>query len=79
MSMQDIIQKEAEARKSGLHYGVYTSIQKPEIKLGKDNPCTTTNKCQVCGAPLYGNQMKYCSPNCREKHRRANWMGDKYV
>ena len=82
MSMQDIANKEIEARKYGLHYGVYMSNlskKKANIKLGRDISENPIRTCQVCNAPLHGKQLKYCSPNCREKHKRANWMGDKYV
>jgi hypothetical protein len=70
-----LIEDARAAKEAGLSYGQYMLQNKPFIRYHRDSG----KRCVVCGGVLSGRQQRFCTDQCRNKHRYANTIGDKFV
>lgn len=69
-----LIEDAKAAKEAGLSYGQYM-LQRDFITFEKP----TGRRCEICGAPLIGQQRKFCSRACRDEMKIRESRGDVFV
>lgn len=69
-----LIEDAKAAKGAGMSYGQYM-LQREFIPFEKP----TGKRCEICGAPLIGQQRKFCSRACREEMIIRESKGDVFV
>lgn len=71
-----LIEDAKAAKKAGMNYGVWKSLQ-PVIPYEKKSPHVKV--CKNCGGVMSGKRLEYCCNECRNEMKRKTNMGDTYV
>lgn len=69
-----LIEDAKAAKEAGLSYGQYM-LQKDFIPFKKPKG----KRCEICGAPLIGKKLRFCSQECKYERDRRNYRGDYFV